>query len=134
MIQSEEADVLMAKLKREIHEMGMDAYDEKTHRGMLRHLIVRKGRATGELMVVLVTRTKKFPQKEEAIALIKRVLPDVTSIMQNVNSQKTNVIFGDKTILLYGKPFIVDSIGDIDFEISARSFYQMNPEQTEVLI
>ena len=84
-------------------------------------------------MVVLVTRKKKFPQKDAAIELIKRVVPNVTSIMQNVNSEKTNVIFGDETILLYGKPVIVDSIGDIDFEISARSFYQVNPEQTEVL-
>ena len=67
------------------------------------------------------------------VELIKSVVPDVTSIMQNVNDQKTNVIFGDETILLYGKSVIVDSIGDIEFEISARSFYQVNPEQTEVL-
>lgn len=132
-IQGEEADELMATLKRELHIIGMDAYDEKTNRGMLRHLVVRKARATGELMVVLVTRTKKFPQKEEAIALIKRVVPEVTSIMQNVNSQKTNVIFGNETIVLDGKPFIVDTIGGINFEISARSFYQVNAEQTEVL-
>lgn len=132
-IQGEEADELMATLKRELHIMGIEAYDERTHRGMLRHLIVRKARATGELMVVLVTRSKKFPQKEEAIALIKRVVPNVTSIMQNVNSQKTNVIFGNETILLHGESFIVDTIGDIKFEISARSFYQVNSEQTEVL-
>ena len=132
-IQGEEADELMATLKHELHIMGIEAYDERTHRGMLRHLIVRKARATGELMVVLVTRSKKFPQKEEAIALIKKVVPNVTSIMQNVNSQKTNVIFGNETILLHGKSFIVDTIGDIKFEISARSFYQVNAEQTEVL-
>ena len=132
-IQSEEADELMSTLKHEMYALGLDAYDEKTHRGMLRHLIVRKGRATGEIMVVLVTRKKKFPQKDEVVELIKRVVPEVTSIMQNVNDQKTNVIFGDETILLYGKPVIIDSIGDIDFEISARSFYQVNPEQTEVL-
>ena len=132
-IQGEEADELMATLKHELHIMGIEAYDERTHRGMLRHLIVRKARATGELMVVLVTRSKKFPQKEEAIALIKKVVPNVTSIMQNVNSQKTNVIFGNETILLHGKSFIVDTIGDIKFEISARSFYQVNSEQTEVL-
>lgn len=132
-IQSEEADELMSTLKHEMHALGIDAYDEKAHRGMLRHLIVRKGRATGEIMVVLVTRKKKFPQKEAVVELIKRVVPDVTSIMQNVNDQKTNVIFGDETILLYGKSFIIDSIGPIDFEISARSFYQVNPEQTEVL-
>ncbi|MBO1909973.1 23S rRNA (uracil(1939)-C(5))-methyltransferase RlmD, partial [Microvirga sp. 3-52] len=132
-IQGEEADELMSTLKHEMHRMGIEAYDERTNRGMLRHLIVRKARATGELMVVLVTRSKKFPQKDAAIELIKRVVPDVTSIMQNVNSEKTNVIFGDKTLLLYGKPFIVDTIGDIKFEISARSFYQVNSEQTEVL-
>ena len=132
-IQGEEADELMSTLKHELQIMGIEAYDERTHRGMLRHLIVRKARATGELMVVLVTKSKKFPQKEEAIALIKRVVPNVTSIMQNVNSQKTNVIFGNETISLHGKSFIVDTIGDIKFEISARSFYQVNSEQTEVL-
>lgn len=132
-IQGEEADELMSTLKHELHDMGIEAYDERTHRGMLRHLIVRKARATGELMVVLVTRSKKFPQKDAVMELIKRVVPNVTSIMQNVNSQKTNVIFGDETILLHGKSFIVDSIGDIDFEISARSFYQVNSEQTKVL-
>ena len=132
-IQGEEADEIMSTLKHEMHSMGIEAYDERTHRGMLRHLIVRKARATGELMVVLVTRSKKFPQKDAAIELIKRVVPEVTSIMQNVNSEKTNVIFGNKTILLYGKPFIVDTIGDIKFEISARSFYQVNSEQTQVL-
>lgn len=132
-IQSEEADALMTALKHELHGLGIEAYDEKTHRGMLRHLIVRKGRTTGEIMVVLVTRKKKFPQKEAVIEIIRRVIPNVTSIMQNVNDQKTNVIFGEETILLYGKPVIVDAIGDIDFEISARSFYQINPVQTEVL-
>ena len=132
-IQGEEADEIMSTLKHEMHGMGIEAYDERTHRGMLRHLIVRKARATGELMVVLVTRSKKFPQKDAAIDLIKRVVPEVTSIMQNVNSEKTNVIFGNKTLLLYGRPFIVDTIGDIKFEISARSFYQVNSEQTQVL-
>ncbi|AOV06781.1 23S rRNA (uracil(1939)-C(5))-methyltransferase RlmD [Sporosarcina ureilytica] len=132
-IQSEEADELMSTLKHKLHELGIRAYDEINHRGMLRHLVIRKARATGELMVVLVTRTKKFPQKEAVIDVIKNVVPEVTSIMQNVNTQNTNVIFGEETILLYGKPYIVDTIGDIQFEISARSFYQINPEQTEVL-
>ncbi|MBD7986104.1 23S rRNA (uracil(1939)-C(5))-methyltransferase RlmD [Sporosarcina sp. Sa2YVA2] len=132
-IQSEEADELMATLKREMLILGMDAYNERTHKGMLRHLIVRKGKATGEVMVVLVTSKRKFPQQEAVVTMIKRVIPEVTSIMHNVNSEKTNVIFGNETSCLYGKSFIIDSIGDIDFEISARSFYQVNPEQTEVL-
>lgn len=133
LIQSEEADHLMATIKRRLHELGIHAYDEVKHRGMLRHLVVRKARATGQVMVVLVMRTKSIPQQAAIIDVVKSVVPDVTSIMLNVNSKKTNVIFGDETILLYGEPVIVDTIGDIQFEISARSFYQINPEQTEVL-
>ena len=132
-IQSEEADLLMATLKREMLILGVDAYNERTHKGLLRHLIVRKGKATGEIMVVLVTSKRKFPEREAVVEMVKRVVPEVTSIMHNVNSEKTNVIFGNDTSCLYGKSFIIDSIGDIDFEISARSFYQVNPEQTEVL-
>lgn len=132
-IQSEEADELMSTLKHHMFELGLSAYDEKTHKGMLRHLIVRKGRATGEVMVVLVTTKKKFPQKDAVIDMIKKVVPEVTSIMQNINNEKTNVIFGNETINLYGKSVIIDEIGDTKFEISARSFYQVNPVQTEVL-
>lgn len=132
-IQSEEADELMAMLKRELQILGIDAYDEHKHKGFLRHLVVRKARATGELMVVLVTAQRKFPESELVIKAIKRVVPDVTSIMQNVNTQKTNVIFGNETLNLYGKDVIIDTIGGVDFEISARSFYQVNPVQTETL-
>lgn len=133
LIQEEEADVLMTMLKQEMSVLGIMPYDERTHTGILRHLVVRKARVTGELMVVLITKSKKLPQKEALIERIKEVVPNVTSIMQNVNSQKTNVIFGNETILLYGKPVIIDFIGDVQFEISARSFYQVNPVQTEVL-
>lgn len=132
-IQSEEADLLMAEIKHQLKGIGIHAYDERSHRGVLRHLVVRKARATGEVMVVFVTRTKDIPQIEAMVEIVKNVLPNVTSIIQNVNTKKTNVIFGEETILLYGSPVIVDTIGDTKFEISARSFYQINPEQTEVL-
>lgn len=133
LIQTPEADILMASLKRNLVDMGIEPYEEKTHRGMLRHVVLRKGRVTGELMVVLVTKKQKFPQAERAVEAIRAALPDVTSIMQNVNPEKTNVIFGNETINLWGKDIIEDRIGDVRFEISARSFYQVNPEQTEVL-
>jgi len=133
LIQTPEADTLMASLKRNLQDMGIEPYEEKTHRGMLRHVVIRKGRVTGELMVVLVTKKQKFPQAERAVDLIRAALPEVTSIMQNVNPEKTNVIFGNDTINLWGKDIIEDRIGDVRFEISARSFYQVNPEQTEVL-
>ncbi len=132
-IQTEEADDLLREMKKELGHLGIAPYNEKTHQGMLRHVVIRKGRATGEIMVVLITKKKKFPQQVEAVSAIKRILPQVTSIVQNVNDEKTNVIFGEKTITLWGKDVIEDLIGDVRFEISARSFYQVNPEQTEVL-
>ncbi|MCH7323119.1 23S rRNA (uracil(1939)-C(5))-methyltransferase RlmD [Solibacillus sp. MA9] len=133
LIQNGEADTVMADLKRELMVLGVRPYDEASHQGMLRHVVVRKGRATGEVMIVLVTKSKKFPQKEEVIAKIRELVPNVTSIVQNVNDEKTNVIFGNDTFTLWGKDTIEDTIGNVRFEISARSFYQVNPIQTEVL-
>nr|WP_154750555.1 23S rRNA (uracil(1939)-C(5))-methyltransferase RlmD [Planomicrobium sp. YIM 101495] len=133
MIQTPEADAIMAALKTRLQELGIKPYEEETHQGMLRHLVVRKGRATGEVMVVLVTKKRKFPQVEAAIELIRTIVPEAVSIIQNVNPEKTNVIFGSETLTLWGKDIIEDRIGDVRFEISARSFYQINPEQTEVL-
>ncbi|QHJ71994.1 23S rRNA (uracil(1939)-C(5))-methyltransferase RlmD [Planococcus halotolerans] len=132
-IQTPEADSIMAGIKHKLTEMGIEPYEEETHRGQLRHVVVRKARATGEIMVVLVTKKKKFPQAAEALKLIQELVPETVSIVQNVNPEKTNVIFGDETITLWGKDVIEDQIGDVRFEISARSFYQINPEQTEVL-
>ena len=132
-IQTPEADAIMAGLKKELHALGIEPYEEATHRGMLRHVVVRKGRATGEIMVVLITKKKKFPQAERAIELIRSLVPETTSIIQNINPEKTNVIFGNETLTLWGKDAIEDQIGDVRFEISARSFYQINPIQTEVL-
>lgn len=133
LIQTGEADVVMADLKRELEILGVRPYDEKSHQGMLRHVVVRKGRATGEVMVVLVTKSKKFLQASAAIEKIRALIPNVTSIVQNVNGEKTNVIFGNDTFTLWGKDTIEDTIGNVRFEISARSFYQVNPVQTEVL-
>lgn len=133
LIQTGEADVVMADLKRELEILGLRPYDEKSHQGMLRHVVVRKGRATGEVMVVLITKSKKFPQASAVIGKIRALIPNVTSIVQNVNGEKTNVIFGNDTFTLWGKDTIEDTIGNVRFEISARSFYQVNPVQTEVL-
>ncbi|MEL4026389.1 23S rRNA (uracil(1939)-C(5))-methyltransferase RlmD [Lysinibacillus endophyticus] len=133
LIQVGEADEMMANLKKELMEIGIVPYNEESHQGMLRHVVVRKGRATGEVMIVLVTNKHKFPQKDAAVELIRKLVPNVTSIVQNINIEKTNVILGNETVTLWGKDFIEDTIGDVRFEISARSFYQVNPVQTEVL-
>ena len=133
LIQSDEADRLLRAVKEKAIELDLVPYNEETKKGQLRHLVVRKANATGEVMVVLVTKYPKLSKKDAIIEFIKSVEPNVTSIMQNVNNQNTNVIFGDETNVLWGKAVIEDRIGDVRFEISARSFYQVNPEQTEVL-
>lgn len=133
LIQMDEADRVMEELKYDLARLGVEPYDEKNHRGQLRHVVVRKGRATDEVMVVLITKSAKLADKEAVVSAVRERIPNVTSIVQNVNSEKTNVIFGDRTFTLWGEDVIEDTIGDVRFEISARSFYQVNPVQTEVL-
>ncbi|GAF65513.1 RNA methyltransferase [Bacillus sp. TS-2] len=132
-IQQEENDIAIQAIKEIAARYQIKPYDEEKHRGTLRHVVVRYGKKTGELMVVLVTRGKELPHKQNIIEDIKEALPKVTSIVQNINGNKTNVIFGEKTLLLWGEEYIHDYIGDIRFAISARSFYQVNPVQTQVL-
>ncbi|WP_010308533.1 23S rRNA (uracil(1939)-C(5))-methyltransferase RlmD [Kurthia senegalensis] len=133
LIQTDEADAILSGLKPKLWALGLQPYDEYTKRGQLRHVVVRKARATNEVMVVLVTKKRKFPQKDAVVDTIRQLIPNVKSIMQNVNPDNTNVIFGNETVNLWGETTIEDHIGDVRFEISARSFYQVNPIQTEVL-
>ena len=95
--------------------------------------MARYGLKSGEVMVVFVTRTNELTNKKKIIEEIVARIPGVKSIVQNINSKKTNVIFGNETKVLWGEEVIYDYIGDIRFAISARSFYQVNPEQTKVL-
>ena len=133
LIQQEKNDEVVQTVKAICGKYGVRAYDEPRHKGVLRHIMARYGLVTGEVMVVLVTKTADIPNKKQIIAEIVEQVPNVKSIVQNVNSKKTNVIFGDETNVLWGEEYIYDSIGDIKFAISARSFYQVNPEQTKVL-
>lgn len=133
LIQHHESDKAMLVVKEIARELGISAYDEREHRGLLRHVVVKHGFATGETMIVLVTNGKDIPKVDEWVGLIREELPQVVSICHNINMKKTNVIFGDETRVLWGKETISDYIGDIQFHISARSFYQVNPAQTEVL-
>lgn len=114
-------------------ELGIPAYNEKTHKGVLRHIMARYGKQTGELMIVLVTRTTSIPFVEKIVKEITGRLPHVKSIVQNVNMKKTNVILGETTNVLWGSEVIYDFIGNVKFAISAKSFYQVNPDQTKVL-
>jgi 23S rRNA (uracil1939-C5)-methyltransferase len=133
LIQHEQSDDIIQKVKDVCGANGVMPYDEKRHKGVLRHVMARIGYTTGEMMAVLVTRTAELPNKEAIIKGIRDAIPGITSIVQNVNPDKTNVIFGNQTRTLWGEDVIYDLIGDVKFAISARSFYQVNPVQTEVL-
>ncbi|WP_415322700.1 23S rRNA (uracil(1939)-C(5))-methyltransferase RlmD [Clostridium perfringens] len=105
-------------------------YDEK---GIVRHIMIRRGFTTNEVMIVLVTNGEKLPHKEEFVDLMVKNIPGIKSVIQNINSKKTNVILGLESKTLWGEDTISDYIGDFRFNISPLSFFQVNPTQTEVL-
>ena len=112
---------------------GIEPYDEDAHAGFMRHAVVRVGHESGEVLVTLVTNGADFPSsKAFCRELIKRV-PQVTTVVQNVNTRQTNVILGDEERTLYGPGFILDTLCGLSFRISSHSFYQVNATQTEVL-
>ncbi|WP_457983311.1 23S rRNA (uracil(1939)-C(5))-methyltransferase RlmD [Bacillus paralicheniformis] len=133
MIQQSENDRVVQAIKEICGKYGIKAYNEERHKGWLRHIMVRYGAVTGEMMVVFITRTNDFPHKAKIVEEITAAFPHVKSIVQNINPKKTNVIFGDETTVIWGEEYIYDTIGGIKFAISARSFYQVNPQQTKVL-
>lgn len=133
LIQDELNDRVVHAVRRIANRLGIEAYDEEAHRGVLRHIMVRTGRETNDIMVVLITRTEKLPHQEELIRELTETFPSIKSIVHNVNSKRTNVILGDKAKTIWGDDYIYDTIDDIRFAISPRSFYQVNPIQTKVL-
>jgi len=133
LIQHEQNDRAVLLVKEAARRLGIPAYDEERHEGVLRHVVARTAFHTGEVMVVLVTNGRHLPHRERLVDEIRAAVPGVASICQNINEARTNVIFGEETKVLWGRDVIYDTIGDIRFAISARSFYQVNPAQTRVL-
>ncbi|WP_102028779.1 23S rRNA (uracil(1939)-C(5))-methyltransferase RlmD [Salirhabdus sp. Marseille-P4669] len=132
-ITDEQNDRMVEAIRRIAEDAGIAPYDEEHHKGTLRHIMVRNGKATNEIMIVLVTRTEKLDYEEKIVNEIHKAYPNVKSIIQNVNSKRTNVILGHQTKVLWGEEYIYDTIGDVKFAISAKSFYQINPTQTKKL-
>ncbi|MBC1524531.1 23S rRNA (uracil(1939)-C(5))-methyltransferase RlmD [Listeria booriae] len=133
LIQQEENNEVIQTARAIFAKYHVEPYDETTRKGVLRHLMTRFATTTGELMLVIVTTKLNFPNKAEIMAELQQSIPELTSLVQNVNTANTNVIFGEQTVVLAGREYIMDTIHGISFAISARSFYQVNPEQTEIL-
>jgi len=132
-IQHEINDKIIKIIKTYINAYKVSIYDEKTHTGILRHLVTKVGFTTNEVMVVLVANGNKLPNLNELASVLKENIPGFKTLVVNVNKAKTNVILGRENIVVYGDGKINDYIGDLVFEISPLSFFQVNPLQTEVL-
>lgn len=132
-IQHEVNDKIMKIIKTYIRAYNVSIYDEKTHKGLLRHLVTKVGFTTGEVMIVLVANGRKLPHLNELASVLEENIPGFKTLVVNVNTQKTNVILGKENIVEYGDGIIRDYIGELVFEISPLSFFQVNPLQTEVL-
>lgn len=131
-IQREGNDKILRAVKKVANKLKIPAYDEDKHTGILRHVMGRVG-FNDEMMAVLVTAKKNLPDEKKIVRAIRAELPEISSIQQNIQTYKNNVILGRETKILYGKENIKDKIGNLKFNISARSFFQVNTEQAEIL-
>lgn len=133
LIENQKADEIMNTVTSLMKSFKMRPYNEDTGYGFLRHILVRTGYHTGQIMVVLVTASPVFPSKNNFVKALRKLHPEITTIILNVNGQKTSMILGEKETVLYGKGYIEDQLCGLTFRISSKSFYQINPVQTEHL-
>jgi 23S rRNA (uracil1939-C5)-methyltransferase len=133
LIEQADADQIVQAVKAFCIEHHLEPYDQKYKKGFLRHVMVRKATATGEVMVVLVTGKVNFPQKHAFVEDLQNKFPQIKTIIQNINPEFTDVVLGYREHILFGPGFIEDVLGGLRFKIAAKSFYQVNPVQTEKL-
>lgn len=117
-------------VKRILERLKIPIYDEETHNGLVRTIVVRTGIQTGEIQLVLVTTLAEMPKRQQLIDKLAAIDPAIVSIVQNVNPKQTSLIFGERTIVLHGKKTLHEELGELSFDLSARAFFQLNPTQT----
>nr|WP_314466189.1 23S rRNA (uracil(1939)-C(5))-methyltransferase RlmD [uncultured Clostridium sp.] len=133
LIEDQKSDEIIGTIRGMLKSFKIRTYDEDTGYGLLRHVLIRRGFVTGEIMVVLVTASPIFPSKNNFVKALRDRHPEITTVVQNVNNRGTSMVLGDKEHVLYGKGYIEDVLCGCRFRISSKSFYQVNPVQTEVL-
>ena len=116
-----------------INANNISVYNEKTRKGLVRHIVTKVGVKTNEIMCALVINGKEIPQEEELVTEVTKKFPEVKTIVKNINTQNTNVVMGKENIVIYGSGYIKDQLGKYIFKISPHSFYQVNPIQAENL-
>lgn len=131
-IQDKRCEQIIEIVRNFLEVNNISIYDEETHKGLVRHLMIKTGFYTGEVMVCLVVNGNELPHSDKLLEAL-HVVEGLTSVLLNINKAKTNVILGHEIKVLEGRDYIIDTIGDLKFKISALSFFQVNPEQTKVL-
>lgn len=132
-IENEEADEIIRDVKNMLRSFRIKTYDEDTGYGLLRHVLVRKGYHSGQIMVVLVLADAILPSKNNFVKALRKNHPNISTVVINVNDKRTSMVLGERNITVYGKGYIEDSLCGCTFRISPNSFYQVNPKQTEIL-
>lgn len=132
-IEDELSDAIIRDIRGLLRSFKIKTYDEDTGYGLLRHVLVRRGFHTGEVMVVLVLGSPILPSKNNFVKALRKLHPEITTVVINVNDKKTSMVLGERETVIYGKGFIEDTLCGCTFRISPKSFYQVNPVQTEIL-
>ena len=133
LIQNKKSQELAKFILNFIIENKISIYDEKTLKGLIRHIVTKIGIRTNEIMCIIVINGKTIPKEKELVSKITEKFPEVKTIVKNINMKNTNVIMGKENINLYGDGYIKDKLGEYTFKISSHSFYQVNPIQAEKL-
>lgn len=133
LIEDEKSQEIIRTIRKMLKSFKIKTYDEDTGYGLLRHVLVRRGFCTDEVMVVLVIGSPIFPSKNNFVKALRKVHPEISTVVLNINDRHTSMVLGEREIVIYGKGFIRDTLCGRTFSISPKSFYQVNPVQTEVL-
>lgn len=133
MIEDKISQEIIRTIRDMLKSFRIKTYDEDTGYGLLRHVLVRRGFSTDEIMVVLVIGSPIFPSKNNFVKALRKKYPQITTVVLNVNDKKTSMVLGERDIVIYGKGYIRDTLCGCTFRISPQSFYQVNPVQTEIL-
>ena len=133
LIEDKKSQEIIRTIRDMLKSFRIKTYDEDTGYGLLRHVLVRRGFFTDEIMVVIVIGSPIFPSKNNFVKALRKKYPQITTVVLNVNDKKTSMVLGERDIVIYGKGYIRDTLCGCTFRISPQSFYQVNPVQTEIL-
>ena len=133
LIEDEKADEIIVTIRKLLKSFKLKAFNDVTLKGFLRHVLIKRGFSSGEIMVVLVTAVMDFPKETQFVNALLSRHPEITTIVQNVNNKFTSLVLGENSRVLFGNGYIEEDLCGFRFRISPKAFYQINPTQTEIL-